>query len=309
MNTHPDHHGHGHSHTGGHHHHADVTSDNQRRVLLAMALTGFFMVAEVIGGILSGSLALLADAGHMLADTMALGLAWFAFQFSSKPADRQRSYGYHRLQVLAAFLNGVTLVAIVVWIVIEAASRFFTPEPIQGQLMIAIAALGLVINILAAYILHGGDRENLNMRGAMVHVLGDLLGSAGAIIAAGVILLTGWNAADPIISIIIALLILRSAWGILRDSSHILLEGTPAGINPEEIRQALLDAVNGIEDVHHIHAWALTENRPIITLHARITDSAEQARILIEIRTLLVRQYNVDHATIQIETGACIDHL
>ena len=195
----------------GHHHthsHADPSGGNEKRILWAMALTGSFMFAEVIGGILSGSLALIADAGHMLTDFAALALSWAAFRASRRPNDTKRTYGYHRFQVLAAFVNGLTMVLIVGWILFEAVRRLMEPVEILAGPMLVIAALGLVVNIIAFAILHSGAKENLNMQGAALHVLGDLLGSVGAIAAAGIILWTGWTPIDPLLSVLVALLIL-----------------------------------------------------------------------------------------------------
>jgi len=200
---------------------------NIKRVQIALALTGTFMLVEVAGGILSGSLALLADAGHMLTDTMALALSAIAFRVSSRPADEKRSYGYQRFQILAAFVNGLSLLVIVGWILFEAVQRILSPSMVMGQTMLIVAAAGLVINIIVFFVLHGGDQENLNMRGAALHVLGDLLGSVAAITAALVILYTGWMPIDPILSIGVALLIFRSAWHLVKRSGHILLEGAP----------------------------------------------------------------------------------
>ncbi len=200
-----------HDHAHGHHHH--------------QVLTGTFMVAEVAGGLITGSLALLADAGHMLTDTVALALAWVAFVLTERPADHKRTFGYHRWPVLAAFVNGLALLGIVLWIAVEAVQRMLDPQPVLGGTMLVIAFAGLVVNIVAFALLHGGDRDNLNLRGAALHVLGDLLGSAAAIIAAGVIMTTGWTPIDPLLSLFVALLLVRSAWYLLRQSGHVLLEG------------------------------------------------------------------------------------
>ena len=193
--------------------HSHTTNSNLRRVIIALVLTASFMFVEVAGGILAGSLALLADAGHMLTDTMALALAALAFHVSKRPADAKRSFGYHRFQILAAFVNGLTLLVIVGWILFQAVVRFIDPPDVLGQTMLIIATIGLFVNIVAFAVLHGGDRDNLNIRGAALHVAGDLLGSVAAIIAAIVIIYTGWMAIDPILSVVVALLILKdSAW-------------------------------------------------------------------------------------------------
>ncbi|WP_340117655.1 cation diffusion facilitator family transporter [Pelagibius sp. 7325] len=296
-------HGHGHSHAHGHAHGAS----NETRVLCAFLLTAGFMGAEVAGGLISGSLALLADAAHMLTDAASLALAWCAFRIARRPADPRRSYGYHRGQVLAAFVNGAVLVAIVAWIFIEAIQRLMNPVAVEGGLMLGVAALGLVVNIAAFWVLHGGDRENLNMRGAAAHVLGDLLGSAAAIAGALVILWTGWMPIDPLLSMLVGLLVLRSAWLVVRESVHILLEGTPTQIEPKDLRRALLDDVPGLEDVHHIHAWSLTPEMPLLTLHAKMTEAADPQTTLLRIKEVLSHRFGIDHSTVQIERGHCGD--
>ncbi|WP_295810633.1 cation diffusion facilitator family transporter, partial [uncultured Nitratireductor sp.] len=230
-------HGHGHSHAHGHHDHAHGA--NETRLFWASLITGGFMVVEAAGGLVAGSLALLADAGHMLTDFAGLFMAWLAFRFSRWPADGRRTYGFERLQVLVAFANGLALFVIAGAILVEAAKRLATPEPVLGGTMLAIAFVGLLVNIGVFFVLHGADRDNLNVRGAMIHVLGDLLGSVGAIVAALIILATGWTAADPIISVVVAVIILRSAWFVVRDSAHILLEGTPSQISLGEIESDL----------------------------------------------------------------------
>jgi cobalt-zinc-cadmium efflux system protein len=301
--AHHHHHGHGHGHAHVH----GAGADNEKRVLWAFVLTAGFMGAEVAGGLISGSLALLADAAHMLTDAASLALAWIAFRIARRPADPRRSYGYDRGQVLAAFVNGAVLVAIVLWIFVEAVQRLRDPVPVEGGLMLVVAALGLVVNIAAFLILHGGDRRNLNLRGAAAHVLGDLLGSAAAILGALVILWTSWMPIDPILSMLVGLLVLRSAWLVVRESVHILLEGTPAGIDPKELRAALLADIPALEDVHHIHAWSLTPERPLLTLHAQVGESADAQAALKRIKQVLAQRYGIDHSTIQIERGDCGD--
>src|SRR3954463_5576422 len=262
------HHGHGH----GHHDHAHEHHGSERRVVWAAILTAGFMLAEVAGGLLAGSLALVADAAHMLTDAVSLGLAWFAFRIARQPPDWRRTYGFDRFQILAAYTNGVVLFLVAAWIVAEAVARPVTPGPVLGGAMLAIAALGLLANAAVFAILHGGDRENLNVRGAILHVLGDMLGSVGAILAAGIILLTGWTPADPILSVLVSLLVLRAAWRIVAEASHILLEGAPAGLDVRTIGPDLVENVPGVADVHHVHAWSLTQKKPLVTLHARLEE-------------------------------------
>jgi cobalt-zinc-cadmium efflux system protein len=289
-----------HQHGHGHRHDA---ADSERRVLLALVLTGGFMVVEVIGGLAAGSLALLADAGHMLTDTLSLALAFVAFRIGRWPHDTRRTYGYHRSQVLAAFVNGLTLVAIVGWIAIEAARRLLEPVEVLGGLMLAVATIGLAVNIAAFAILHGGDRRNLNLRGAALHVLTDMLGSVAAIVAALVISITGWMPIDPLLSLAVAVLILRSAWMLLRRSGHILLEGAPEWLDEAELRGALAAAVPVVLEVHHVHAWMLTIERPLITLHARVAPGADQQEALRAIHRALADRFGIEHATVQIEIG------
>jgi cobalt-zinc-cadmium efflux system protein len=293
----PGHAGHSHSHDFG----------DERRLFWTLLLTGGFMMAEVVGGLVSGSLALIADAGHMLTDTAALGLAWFAARIARRPASPQRSYGYHRFQVLAAFINGAVLIGVAAWIVIEAIARFFRPVEVLGGLMLVVAAAGLAVNVIAFLILQSGHRSNLNIRGAVLHVIGDLLGSVAAIVAAGIILLTGWMPIDPILSIVVSLLIVRSAWVITRTSWHVLMESTPDEFDVEALKHELTSAVPGVVDIHHVHLWALTPERPLITLHARIADDADHDAALQSLQAILAERFGLGHATIQTERGECIE--
>lgn len=290
---------------GATHDHAHAHDD--RRMLWALLLTGGFMLVEVLGGMLSGSLALLADAGHMLTDTASLGLAFAAARAARRPADALRSYGYHRAQVLAAFINGALFIAIVVWIVYEAVMRLMTPITVLGGPMLVVAVLGLLVNIAAFVILHAGDQGNINVRGALLHVLGDLLGSAAAIVAAVVILRTGWTPIDPLLSVLVALLILRSAWHIVRQSAHILLEGTPEDVDIAQLRAAIEGAIPGVLDVHHVHVWSLTHKHPLLTLHLTIDERTDYADTLQRAKNVLMKRFGIDHSTIQVECGACAD--
>ena len=296
-------HDHGHDHGPGHSHAPKVSAGNQRRVGLAALLTGSFMLAEVVGGVVSGSLALLADAGHMLTDFAALALAWFGFHLASRPADWRRTYGFDRFSVLVAFVNGLSLFVIAAVILWEAAERLQAPPPIAAPTMLSIAVLGLFVNILAFWMLLGADRSNLNIRGALAHVAGDLLGSVGTIAAALIIMRTGWTAADPLLSVFVALIILRSAWAVTRDSAHILLEGAPSGMEADTVAADLAANVDGIESVHHIHVWSISEERPMATLHARIRADASPALVKTAIRERLKDRFHVDHATVEIEDG------
>lgn len=309
MSPHAHSNGHGHRYGQGHAGSAyeQVDAGNEGRVLWALLLTGAFMLVEFVGGLLSGSLALLADAGHMLTDTAALGLTWYAFRMSRRPATPERSYGHARSQVLAAFINGATLIGIAVWILIEAGERLLEPVEIIAPAMLAVAAAGLAVNIAAFFMLSRGGRENLNIRGAVLHVLGDLLGSAGAIVAAVIILLTGWTPIDPILSVLVALLILNGAWRLVARSWHVLMEGTPEGLDIAELRRGLAAAVPGVLDVHHVHAWSLVPGRALMTLHATVAPEADHDEVLHALQGALRERFGIAHATIQIERQCCTD--
>ena len=296
---------HDHHDAGGHDHDHTVTVDN--RLLFALSLTGLFMLVEVLGGLWSGSLALLADAGHMLTDTFALGLAWGAQRLAHKPADQLRSYGYHRVQILAAFINGIGFLLIVLWILVEAVQRLLSPPEVAAGPMLAVAITGLLVNLAAFKVLHGGHQHDLNLRSALLHVLGDLLGSAAAIVAAVVILWTGWMPIDPLLSVLVALLILRSALSVVRQSGHILLEGAPEGQDAALIRDTLVQEIDAVADVHHVHLWSLTPERPLLTLHASLYDGADWPATLLQIKDLLASRFGLAHSTIQLEVGPCVD--
>jgi len=287
--------------------HTHPHSDD-KRLLWALTLTGGFMVAEVIGGVMSNSLALLADAGHMLTDTVSLFLAWLAARLSRRPADQMRSYGYHRMQILAAFLNGVGFILIVIWVGYEAFQRLLDPPQVNALIMMPIAVLGLLVNIAAFAILHSGDHSNLNIKAAVLHVIGDLLGSVAAITAGVIIYYSGWMPIDPILSVFVALLILRSAWFVVRQSSHILLEGTPDNVDVANLKKVLSESVPGVIDVHHVHLWSLTPKRPIITMHVAIEQNCQYTAVLENIKQVLLHRFGIDHSTVQIEMGMkCVD--
>lgn len=280
---------------------------SERRLLWALLLVSGFMLVEVVGGIISGSLALLADAGHMLTDAASLALAWAAARAARRPADALRTYGYHRVQILAALMNGIAFLVLVIWIAYEAVQRLLQPVEVLGGMMLAVAAVGLLVNIIAFAILHGGQHNDLNLRGAVVHVLGDLLGSVAAIVAAGVILWTGWMPIDPLLSLFVALLILRSAWYVVRQSVHILLEGTPEGVDVELLRQTITERLEAVKDVHHVHVWSLTPERPLLTMHVTVVDEQCCARVLAEVKVILAERFGIIHSTVQVESGGCAD--
>ncbi|MYZ49002.1 cation diffusion facilitator family transporter [Propylenella binzhouense] len=303
------HHGHaGHDHGGpGHTHVPEVGSGNRRRVLAAALLTGGFMLAEVVGGLLTGSLALIADAGHMLTDTVSLGLAYVAYRMADRPATQRLTYGFDRLQIVVAYTNGLTIFLIALWILAEAVRRFLVPSEVLGGPMLAVAAIGLLVNIAAFAILHGGDRRSLNLRGALLHVMGDLLGSVAAIAAAAIILLTGWMPADPLLSLLVAVLLLRSAWVLLRDSGLILLEGVPPETDRDAVVADLVRETGGVRDVHHMHVWSLDGRQQLATLHARLDPGAEPDRVIAALKRRLQQAHGIQHATIEVEQGACAD--
>jgi cobalt-zinc-cadmium efflux system protein len=282
---------------------------NLKRVQLALVLTASFMIVEVVGGILSGSLALLADAVHMLTDSMALGLAAFAFRVSSRPPDRKRSFGYQRVQIIAAFANGLGLLALVAWILFEAVQRLVEPPEIMGQTMLLVAVAGLVVNIIAFVVLHGGDQQNLNIRGAALHVAGDLLGSVAAIIAAVVILGTGWMPIDPLLSVVVAALILRSAWKLVMRSAHVLLEGAPDWLNVGVMREKIVDKVPEVAGIHHVHVWGLTPQDLMLTMHVVFAERPSDATALVrDIKGVLRDEFGISHSTIEVETDDCADN-
>jgi cobalt-zinc-cadmium efflux system protein len=294
--------GHAHGHRHGHSHTA-----NERSVGIAAALTGSFMVAEIVGGLLAGSLALLADAGHMLTDFASLALAWLGFRLVRRPADWRRTYGFDRFSVLVAFVNGIALFAIAAWIVVEAAQRLYEPVEVLGYPMLAVAVAGLVVNVVAFLVLRSGDEHNLNIRAAVLHVIGDLLGSVAAIIAALVILTVGWTPIDPLLSIVVALIILRSAWRVVADAGHILLEGSPPHVDTRALREELRAALPYVQDVHHVHAWSISQERPMVTLHASIATGTDSAAAVREIKRVLAQHFRITHATVEIEFDACGD--
>ena len=276
------------------------TSDGRRRVAIAAALTFSFMGVEIAGAVISGSLALLADAAHMLTDAGSLALAWLGYKFAEKPADETRSYGFGRLKILAAFTNGIALLALAAWIFYEAVTRLMSPQPILGGVMLVVAIGGLIVNIIAFLVLHGGDKEDLNMQGALWHVAGDLLGSIAAIAAALIIMQTGWTPIDPILSVLVAALVAVAGWRIARKSGHILLEGTPTGLTTSAIKADLTQHVSGIAEVQHVHAWALTENKPLVTLEIIAVTGACTETLRCAVKARLEREFGVHHATVEI---------
>lgn len=275
-------------------------STSKRALRIAIALTAGFTVAEVVGGILSGSLALLADAAHMLSDSASLAIALGAIWLAEKPATLHRSFGYQRAEVLAALGNGVTLVVISLWIFYEAYQRLQDPPEVIGGAVLVVAVLGLGVNLVAAWILSRDGRESLNVAAALRHVMADIAGSAGVIVAAILILTTGWRQADPIIGALIGVLVLASAWPILRDSTRVLLEQAPAGVDVNQVGRALKDA-EGVVDVHDLHVWTITSGFPALAVHVLVTQERDCHECRRELERMLGERFGIDHTTIQVD--------
>jgi cobalt-zinc-cadmium efflux system protein len=309
---HPHNHSHDHDDHSHHEHGHDHEHDHRRNGKLlgwAALITLAFMAVEVAGGLIANSLALLADAGHMLTDAAALALAWAAVHFARRAPDAKRSFGYHRLQVLATFVNGIALLAIVAAIAYEAIHKLFNPTPVQAQLMLGVAIVGALVNLGVFAMLRKGDphHDDMNMSAAALHVFGDLLGSVGAIAGALIIMYTGFMAVDSIISLGICLLIVRGAWSLVRRSAHILLEGAPEWLDVNELRTRMEEHIPEIRDVHHMHCWSLSPRETLLTLHAAVTPDANYADVLLAAQTFLAKHYGITHATVQLEPAPCPD--
>jgi cobalt-zinc-cadmium efflux system protein len=283
-----------------------VSGTATRRLRAVLLLTAVFTIVEAVGGWASGSLALLADAGHMLTDSGALGLALLSAWIAQRPPDARKTYGYQRWEILAALLNGAVLFGIVVWLVIEAIHRIGNPPPVRSGMLMVVAALGLIVNLIALWLLHGPHHESLNTRGAYLHILGDLLGSVGALTAGVVIALTGWTLVDPILSIALSLLILVGAWRLMRESTDILLEAVPRHVSMDEVQQTML-TVPGVTAVHDLHVWTVTSGMVAMSGHAVVPDLAGHPDALDRIRERLAR-LGIGHVTIQLEIeGGCAE--
>jgi cobalt-zinc-cadmium efflux system protein len=297
-----DHHGHDHDH-----HDHSHGSDSEKRIVLALALTSVFMLIEFAGGLLAHSLTLVADAGHMLTDAAGLAMAWAALHFARRPADRRRSFGYQRLQVLAAFLNGVALFAIVGWIAFESVQRLFAPTAVNSTLMLIVASIGAVVNLIGFAILRHGDEHDLNMKAAVLHVIGDLLSSLAAIVASLIIMASGWTPIDPILSLLVCALIIRSAYAIVRKSAHILMEGAPDWLDVNDLRTQLKATIPAIVDIHHVHCWSLAPQQTMLTMHILLAPAADHAAVMKAANEMLSSRFGIDHATIQLDVEDCVD--
>ena len=294
------HHHHDDSHQGHTHTHHHASGANQRRLLITLLLVGSYMIAEVVGGLLTNSLALLADAGHMLSDLAALGLSLFAIRLAQRPSNPRRSYGYYRAEILAALANGATLIALSIWIFIAAFQRLATPPEVRGFTMLWIAVGGLLINIASLWILHAGKDESLNVHGAWLHVVGDALGSVGTIVAAVLIWVFGWFWTDPLASVLIGLLIIYSSWALLMEAVSVLMQSTPRRIDPDRVQATML-AVPGVTAVHDLHIWSITSGLDSLSAHVEASPEVAYHDILSGIRSEVHSKFGIDHITIQVE--------
>jgi cobalt-zinc-cadmium efflux system protein len=278
---------------------APLNVDSRRRLMLALAITAVVMVVEFVGGWLAGSLALLADAGHMLADAAALAVALFAAWIAQRPATAQRSFGFMRIEILAALVNGAVLIAIAIGIGVEAWRRLREPPPVNGGLLLAVASVGLVANIAAVAILHRGHQHSLNQRGAYLHVLGDLLGSVGALLAGAIVLIAGWTIADPLISLLIGVLVLVSAWRLVKESTDVLLEATPPHIALADVHDRIA-SVPGVDSVHDLHLWTVTSGVVAMSGHLVVRNPTDNQPVLEEVQDRM-RALGINHVTVQVE--------
>jgi cobalt-zinc-cadmium efflux system protein len=288
-----------HRHSASEPHHRGVHAEAARELRalwIALSLTLGFAVVETAAGWMAGSLALLSDAGHMITDSAALAIALLAQHVSQRPPSRRASYGYARAEVLAAFINALIMLAVIVWIAVEAVRRLLAPSPVVGGIVLAVAAAGLLVNVVSAWLLSG--HNSLNSRAALLHVLGDMLGSVAALVAGAVIVATGWLPIDPILSLFVSALILRTTWLLLRMSTQVLMEGVPAHLSYDEIGRALT-RLPGVSAVHDLHVWYMTSNRAALSAHLRVRDAAAWPQTLAAAQRLLAERYGIDHVTLQ----------
>ncbi len=295
-----------HPHHGIGHVHGPATAGGRRGLLIALAITLFMMIAEVVGGLLSNSLALLSDAGHMFTDTMALALSFFAMKFAELPATERKTFGFYRLEILAALLNGILLVVVSIYIIYEAYFRILSPPHVQGRLMLVIAVIGLIVNIAGALILIRHHETSLNIRGAFLHIIGDAVSSVGVIIGGIVISATGWYLIDPILSILIAVGIIAGAVGLLSESVNVLLESVPAHIDVTAVGEEI-GRVDGVREAYHIHVWTITSGVYALSAHVIVDDRlVSSSRCLLDtVRQRLAERFQILHSTIQLECERC----
>ncbi|WP_274363533.1 cation diffusion facilitator family transporter [Paenibacillus thermotolerans] len=302
------HHGHGHSHDHAHghshgHHHGHGREGNKKGLTIALFITAGIMLIEFFGGLITNSLALLSDSGHMLSDVSALFLSLAAMWFAARPASPNKTYGFYRFEILAALFNGIALFAIAGVITWEAVRRFTSPPEVAGGSMMLIAFIGLLANLVSAWVLmrQGDVKNNVNLRSAYLHILGDALGSVGAIAAGLLMWLFGWYVADPIISVLVALLILKGAWGVIKHTVHILMEGTPITIDRDKVKQEL-ESIDGVRDVHDLHIWTITSGLDSLSCHLLIEEGKDSQKILQQAVHIVEEHFQIPHTTIQIET-------
>ncbi len=297
-------HDHGHAHE--HHHALGPRTGGQQDLLIALSITVLMMVAEAVGGWLSNSLALLSDAGHMFTDNIALLLSFFAMKFAVMPATDKRTFGFYRLEILAALVNGIVLVMISFYIIYEAYRRIVNPQPVAGTLMLVVAAIGLIANVIGAIVLMKHRDTNLNIRGAYLHILGDTLSSIGVVIGGGIILFTGWYLIDPILSILISLVIIYGAWALVKESVSILLESVPSHISIETVAEEI-ETIQGVREAYHIHVWTITSGVYAMSAHVLIDDQLVSGSrdILDRIRSVIGKKFGISHSTIQLECEKC----
>ncbi len=288
----------------GHAHGQSAAGRNKKSLAIVCGLTFAYLIAEVVGGLWTGSLALLADAGHMLTDVMGIALALFAIWFAERPASPERTYGYYRVEILAALTNAVVLISISLYILYEAYERFLNPPEVQSGWMLAVAAIGLAVNIAGIFILRAGSKESLNMKGAYFEVFSDMLTSIGVIVAGIIMLTTGWYYADPLISAGIGLFILPRTWMLLKDAVGVLLEGTPSDVNVTALREGVL-SLAGVAGVHDLHVWSLTSGVNAMSVHAVLDDGATHDEVLTRVQQHVTSNFKVSHVTVQVESKGC----
>ena len=291
---------------GAGHDHTDTRGKSRSRLTIVLGLVTLYMIAEVVGGLLTNSLALLADAGHMLSDAAALALALFALWIAQRPAGVRHTYGYYRAEILAAVVNAGTLLAIAIYIFVEALQRLGEPPEVQGALMMTIATGGLIINLIGLKMLNSGKNESLNVQGAWLHVLGDALGSVGAIVAGALIWAFGWNWADPIASMIIGVLVLYSGWQLMKEAVTVLMGAAPANLSVDEIRRSIA-SLPEVVDVHDLHVWTITSGMPALSAHVVVSETRYKQDSLEAVRQLLHDEFDIDHVTVQLETESLIE--